>query len=130
LTKRIAPKERDAARIAARSPQASKSAARGVSLAPISFGELIDKITILKIKAQRIHDPAKASNIRNELQLLTEARAHFSTGVRRNRSAGSEARAHHFLAQHCAWNHRRSCRWVLACLTEGEIAIVLSDNVV
>jgi hypothetical protein len=31
-----------------------------VSLVPISFGELIDKITILKIKAQRIHDPAKA----------------------------------------------------------------------
>ena len=80
MTKRIGPKERDAARIAARSPQASKSAARGVSLAPISFGELIDKITILKIKAQRIHDPAKASNIRSELQLLTEARAHFSTG--------------------------------------------------
>ena len=49
-----------------------------MSLVPISFGELIDKITILKIKAQRIHDPAKVSNIRNELQLLAEARAHLS----------------------------------------------------
>ena len=78
MTKRIGP--RDAARTAGRSPQASESAARGVSLVPISFGELIDKITILKIKAKRIHDPAKASNICNELQLLTEARAHFSTG--------------------------------------------------
>jgi hypothetical protein len=74
----MGPQERDAARTAARSPQASESAARGVSLVPISFGELIDKITILKIKAQRIHDPAKVSNIRNELQLLAEARAHLS----------------------------------------------------
>jgi hypothetical protein len=52
----------------------SAQADRGVTLVPISFGELIDKITILKIKAQRIHDPAKADNISNELQRLTGAR--------------------------------------------------------
>ena len=46
----------------------------GVALVPISFGELIDKITILRIKAKRIQDPAKAANIRDELQ----ARAGFS----------------------------------------------------
>jgi hypothetical protein len=39
---------------------------------------LIDKVTILRIKAQRIQNPAKAANIRNELQLLTAARAGFS----------------------------------------------------
>ena len=48
---------------------------RGVALVPIAFGELIDKITILEIKSERIRDPKKAANIRNELDLLTQARA-------------------------------------------------------
>lgn len=38
---------------------------------PVSWGELIDKITILEIKADRISDPAKLGNIRKELDLLT-----------------------------------------------------------
>ncbi|HEY2395595.1 MAG TPA: DUF6165 family protein [Rudaea sp.] len=37
---------------------------------PISCGELIDRITILEIKAERIRDPAKVANVRNELDLL------------------------------------------------------------
>jgi Family of unknown function (DUF6165) len=37
---------------------------------PISFGELIDKITILEIKAERIRDAAKVANVRTELDLL------------------------------------------------------------
>ncbi|OOG56726.1 DUF6165 family protein [Rhodanobacter sp. C03] len=37
---------------------------------PVSFGELIDKITILEIKSQRIADEAKLVNVRNELDLL------------------------------------------------------------
>jgi hypothetical protein len=37
---------------------------------PVSFGELIDKITILEIKAERIGDDAKLANVRNELELL------------------------------------------------------------
>jgi hypothetical protein len=37
---------------------------------PVSFGELIDKITILEIKAERIADPAKLANVRRELELL------------------------------------------------------------
>ena len=37
---------------------------------PISCGELIDKITILEIKADRIRDPAKLANIRAELDAL------------------------------------------------------------
>ena len=40
----------------------------------VSCGELIDKITILEIKAARVADPAKLKNIRHELQLLTLAR--------------------------------------------------------
>lgn len=37
---------------------------------PISCGELIDKITILEIKAERIRDAAKLANVQNELHLL------------------------------------------------------------
>ena len=39
-------------------------------LAPVSAGELIDKITILRVKAQRIDDPAKEANVQAELALL------------------------------------------------------------
>jgi hypothetical protein len=39
---------------------------------PVSFGELIDKITILEIKAGHIADAAKLANVRNELDLLNE----------------------------------------------------------
>ncbi|MGH7136982.1 MAG: DUF6165 family protein, partial [Pirellulales bacterium] len=52
----------------------------GVSLpaAPIAVevapGELIDKITILQIKAERIHDEAKLRNVRIELDTLLAAR--------------------------------------------------------
>ncbi|WP_158885199.1 DUF6165 family protein [Rhodanobacter sp. L36] len=37
---------------------------------PVSYGELIDKITILEIKSRRITDDAKLANVRNELELL------------------------------------------------------------
>jgi len=39
-------------------------------LAPISVGELIDKITILELKQEYIHDQAKQINITRELQEL------------------------------------------------------------
>ena len=39
---------------------------------PISFGELLDKISILEIKAERISDPAKRANVEHELRLLEE----------------------------------------------------------
>jgi hypothetical protein len=37
---------------------------------PVSFGEVVDKITILEIKSERIDDPEKTVNIRRELKLL------------------------------------------------------------
>ena len=37
---------------------------------PVSYGELIDKITILEIKSARIRDVAKLANVRTELDLL------------------------------------------------------------
>ncbi|MBB3226865.1 hypothetical protein FHW69_001466 [Luteibacter sp. Sphag1AF] len=37
---------------------------------PVSYGELIDKITILEIKSQQIKDETKLANVLNELDLL------------------------------------------------------------
>ena len=39
-------------------------------LVPVSPGEVIDKLTILRIKAARIGDAAKLANVRRELELL------------------------------------------------------------
>lgn len=39
---------------------------------PMSIGELLDKITILEIKAVKISDEAKLKNINYELELLSE----------------------------------------------------------
>ncbi len=39
---------------------------------PISPGELLDKITILQIKSERIKDVAKVSNVKVELDLLSK----------------------------------------------------------
>ena len=39
---------------------------------PISPGELIDKLTILEIKSERIADEVKVRNVRRELELLTK----------------------------------------------------------
>jgi len=41
-------------------------------LVPISPGELIDKITILEIKSQRMSDATKLHNVRTELSLLSD----------------------------------------------------------
>ncbi len=38
--------------------------------APVSVGELLDKMAILQIKSERIEDPAKVANVRRELEVL------------------------------------------------------------
>jgi hypothetical protein len=43
-------------------------------LVPVSWGEVIDKITILEIKGDRIADPAKRANILKELNELVAVR--------------------------------------------------------
>lgn len=40
-------------------------------MVPVSFGEVLDKITILEIKSERIKDPAKLENVRRELDELS-----------------------------------------------------------
>jgi predicted nuclease with TOPRIM domain len=42
-------------------------------LAPISIGELVDKITILELKASKATDVTKLANIQKELKLLRES---------------------------------------------------------
>lgn len=37
---------------------------------PVSFGELLDKISILQIKAERMSDEAKLANVHRELSAL------------------------------------------------------------
>lgn len=44
---------------------------------PVSIGELIDKITILRIKTELIKNPYKVSMAEQELELLTEKRSHL-----------------------------------------------------
>ncbi|WP_425406894.1 DUF6165 family protein [Hwanghaeella sp.] len=43
-------------------------------MVPVSWGELIDKITILEIKQQKLADPAALDNVRRELALLAAVR--------------------------------------------------------
>ena len=40
---------------------------------PVSVGEVLDKISILQIKSERITDGRKLANVRHELQHLTAA---------------------------------------------------------
>jgi hypothetical protein len=43
-------------------------------MVPVSWGEVIDKITILEIKNERLDDAAKRANVRRELDMLTAVR--------------------------------------------------------
>ena len=51
---------------------AERRAAPCMVSTPCSLGELIDKITILRIKAERIDEPEKLANVRRELNLLEQ----------------------------------------------------------
>jgi hypothetical protein len=44
--------------------------------APVSAGELLDKITILEIKQERIKDESKLANVRREYGTLADVRSH------------------------------------------------------
>jgi len=48
-------------------------------LAPISVGELLDKISILELKAEAIADSAKHANVQCELDALRLVRSHEVT---------------------------------------------------
>ncbi len=48
---------------------------------PMSFGELIDKITILEIKSERIDNAEKVANVRHELQMLEKTWSDGTVGM-------------------------------------------------
>jgi hypothetical protein len=50
-------------------------------LAPISVGELFDKISILEIKAAALADPAQQANVLRELAALQAVRAREVSGL-------------------------------------------------
>ena len=64
--------------------------------APVSFGELLDKIAILQIKSERMSDEAKLANVRNELSALEStwmahpAAGHDIVGLRAQLKAVNE----------------------------------------
>jgi tetratricopeptide (TPR) repeat protein len=53
----------------------TRAAAAGVVTVEVAPGELIDKITILEIKSERLAEPAKLDQVRRELDALRRARA-------------------------------------------------------
>jgi uncharacterized protein YukE len=67
---------------------------------PVSYGELIDKITILEIKSRRIADAAKLANVRNELDLLNATWA----GDAASQTDISDARAHLLAVNELLWD--------------------------
>ena len=59
-------------------------------LVPVSWGELLDKIAILEIKAERIADPGKRANVCKELDALRRARdAALAVACRRATGGGT-----------------------------------------
>jgi hypothetical protein len=48
------------------------SSESGIILTPTSPGELIDKITVLQIKKERITNPERVANVVRELEMLME----------------------------------------------------------
>jgi uncharacterized protein YukE len=67
---------------------------------PVSYGELIDKITILEIKSRRIADAAKLANVRNELDLLNATWA----GDAASQTDISDARARLLAVNELLWD--------------------------
>jgi hypothetical protein len=51
----------------------SDTARSGEMTVPVSIGEVVDKITILEIKSERLSDPERLSNVREELSQLSAA---------------------------------------------------------
>jgi hypothetical protein len=67
-------------RIASESRKQAPAAPTQTVTIEVAPGELIDKITILEIKADRISDPEKLSNVRVELETLRAARVRMIAG--------------------------------------------------
>ncbi|MGD9600190.1 MAG: DUF6165 family protein [Gammaproteobacteria bacterium] len=65
----------------------------------VSYGELVDKITILEIKSERIPDPAKLANVRRELAALRDAWEAIEPGAARDDVSAARAELRRVNAQ-------------------------------
>ena len=95
-------------------------------LAQISVGELFDKITILNIKTQKIHDTEKLINIKNELNFLNNQAS--SINVKDQNSLSQNINKLQSINEEL-WdieNHKRECE---AIKDFGEKFIKLSRDV-
>ena len=95
-------------------------------LAEISVGELFDKITILNIKTQKIHDTEKLINIKNELNFLNNQAANIN--VKDQNSLSQNINKLQSINEEL-WdieNHKRECE---ANKEFGEIFIKISRDV-
>ena len=62
-------------------PEDAPAASMSEITVPVSFGELLDKISILQIKSERMSDEAKLANVRRELSALEKTwMAHPAAG--------------------------------------------------
>ena len=67
-------------------PTSANSAQRGTVMIEVGAGELIDKITILQIKSERMQDATKLANVRHELAVLDAGRrAHLPASAEMDR---------------------------------------------
>lgn len=62
-------------------------------LAPVSPAELLDKITILEIKSERMADPAQRANVRHELRVLEQVWEEVAASDERTRRLRADLKA-------------------------------------
>jgi hypothetical protein len=60
------------------SSDATSAPSHATPAVPVSWGELLDKITILEIKERRLSSPQAVANVRNELAVLSRAVAELN----------------------------------------------------
>ncbi len=92
---------------------------------PVSPGEVIDKITILEIKSERIADDAKLAHVRDELHMLEVTWATAATGA----ADISDARARLKQVNESLWEIEDAIRVQEKAASFGERFIELARSV-
>ncbi len=93
--------------------------------APISIGELIDKMSILEIKAERIIEPAKLRNVETELAILNEIKSTAGLDQPDMRPFAEELKSINIEL----WNIENEIRELEGLQDFGERFVVLARNV-
>jgi len=92
---------------------------------PVSYGEVVDKITILEIKSERIEDPGKVRNVHNELQMLESIWADAIKG----KADVSDARARLKKINEALWEIEDKIRISESQKEFGEVFVELARSV-